>query len=77
MNFILKFFGLSSLGFIPNWGPRRMQPYEAATYRWLGIKPELHYVWSRRFQREKTNDVGRHIAAKTGNQRATGEDATW
>jgi hypothetical protein len=50
MNFILKLFGLSSLGFIPNWGPRRMQPYEAFTYRYLGIKPEVHYVWSRRFQ---------------------------
>jgi hypothetical protein len=52
MRFLCEYFGFSSLGFIPNWGPRRMQPYEAATYRWLGIKPELHYVWSRAFRKE-------------------------
>jgi hypothetical protein len=52
MTLLRKLFGLSSLGFIPNWGPRRMQPYEAFTYRYLGIKPEVHYVWSRAFRKE-------------------------
>ncbi len=53
MTLLQKLFGLSSLGVIPNWGPRRMQPYEAQTYRWLGIRPEPHYVWSRAFRPKK------------------------
>ena len=50
MRLLLKLLGASSLGSIPL-SPRRVQQYEAQNFRYLGIRPEPHYVWSREFRR--------------------------
>src|SRR5688572_8914087 len=36
--------------FIANWSDDRARYYERETYRYLGIRPEPSYVWSRQYR---------------------------
>lgn len=47
-------FGGSDL-YIANWSSQRAKHYEAATYRWQGIRPEPVFTWSRKFRPRKSN----------------------
>jgi len=36
--------------YLDDWSPRRAKHYEARTYRYLGIRPEPIFTWSRKFR---------------------------
>ncbi|MEY4385609.1 MAG: hypothetical protein RLY20_892 [Verrucomicrobiota bacterium] len=40
--------------FIANWSDARAKHYEAETYRYLGIRPEPTYTWSKAFRPKKS-----------------------
>lgn len=39
--------------FIANWSDERARYYERETYRYLGVRPEPHYTWSRAYRPKK------------------------
>lgn len=45
--------GRHALGYVAHWTPEREQYYTQATYRYLGIRPEPIYPWSRTFRPTK------------------------
>lgn len=42
--------GRDSGMYVPNWTPERSVKAERWTYRYLGIRPEPIYVWSRKYR---------------------------
>ena len=42
--------GRHELGFVSHWSPEREKYYTKATYRYLGIRPEPIYPWSRKYR---------------------------
>lgn len=49
---------------IANWTPELAAFYEAETYRYLGIRPEPNYTWSKAFRPKKAVKVRKRKSAE-------------